>query len=122
MTVRKTLLNTFDDLARVVDENDGVYTVSEWRLREMYGAERLGSQVRAGIKDKIDSLGLRLQTDLVGHQHALVRVYRRGSPVAEVIEAAGGAGKEEDAVLRRVASAKGAELVKKLRELLEEVE
>ena len=72
---------------KVLAEGD-VYTFRMDTVRDAYGAGRLGIHVRAGISKHFQGLGLgHFPRDLPDSQEAHVRLYKLGSPVADLIEA-----------------------------------
>lgn len=114
-------MQTFEDLLQHVKTWEGVHTVSAATLRDLYGAERLGSVVRSSISRKLASMGLaHLPIELPDRQHEMVRIYMQGSPVAELIEAALGTGRTADRRLRKAARGDCEKTLKKIRELLDE--
>ena len=113
---------TLEELGDIVDENQGVATVTMLSLRRAYGYDRLGVHVRAGLSRKLQQLGLgHLPTDLPESQHACARVYRMGSAVQELIDAVNNVSIEDprpDELLRERAGGEAAELLQKVREMV----
>jgi len=82
------MYDSLEDLRDAVDAAGGVLTVDMWAVRDAHGAGRLGIHVRTNITKKLRSLGLDHYPDeLPGWQEEQVRVYRQGSPVADLIDA-----------------------------------
>lgn len=112
---------TLDDLVREVEENSGVMTVEASALRDRYGAERLGINVRNAISKELAGRGLAHYPKILpDRQHELVRIYRQGSPVADLIDAVLNVDSRADAKLRKAAKGDSEKVVAKIRELLEE--
>lgn len=81
-------VDTWTQLVSLVDECEGVATVTMQTLREVAGAGRLGSTVRAQIKEKINSLGLAtIRDELPNTQDATVILYKADSHVGRVVQA-----------------------------------
>jgi hypothetical protein len=121
---RRRMIDSFEDLGSVVDLKGGVYTVSASKLRDLIGNDRLGARVSVAILEALDAKGLStfpaagpfLKDDLV-------RVYRKGSPVAKLHEAIAAVGADSDKFLRAVTSkTKLAGLVGRLKDLVAEFE
>jgi hypothetical protein len=111
--------SSLEDLARRVDDNQGVITTSMRALRDAYGAERLGKHVRSGLSAKLAEWGLRhAPSELPDSQDEWVRVFRRGSPVEKVIQAARRISPDNDEILREAAANKAADAIQKIRELV----
>ncbi|MDA8332300.1 MAG: hypothetical protein M0027_14090 [Candidatus Dormibacteraeota bacterium] len=119
-------LGDFTQLGQDVDSNSGVLTVTMERLRDEYGAGRLGIHVRTGISQALHSAGLDHYPitggdghPLEGDQLARVRVYRQGSPIAEVIDAVLHPSEGHDAELRELVGGDDAgQILKQVRELV----
>lgn len=87
----------------------------------MYGSERLGVHVRAAISKELAGRGLaHFPLELPDRQHEFVRVYRQGSPVAEIIKYVLDVDPKNDAKLRKLASGDSERIVTKIRELLDD--
>ena len=111
-----------DDLSDALQKNDGILTVTAEDLRNRYGADRLGVNVRAAISKELAGRGLaHYPTELPDRQGEQVRVYRQGSPVAEIIDAVLTVGAKADAKLRKAARADSEKVLAKIREYLDEV-
>ncbi|HEY5258463.1 MAG TPA: hypothetical protein VIJ12_08820 [Candidatus Baltobacteraceae bacterium] len=116
--------HNLEAVADAVREAGGLKTFWMHEVRDAYGAERLGRQVRNNISDELDGLGMRHQPsrELPDSQNAMVRIYRAGSPAAKLIEAAQerNIGDDEDALLREAANAnsEAAYVLGKIREAL----
>ena len=115
-------MKTYDDLKKKVEENEGVLTVQMLTLREIHGADRLGINVRDNIRRDLAGYGLaHFPSSLPDNQYAYARVYKQGTPVADIILAVLDADPEKDAVIRKAAGGDGAEdTLRKIKELLEQ--
>lgn len=114
-------MDNYDELKAEVEENQGVLTVDMRTLRDIHGAERLGINVRDNIHRELAGYGLsHFPRNLPDSQHAYARVYKQGSPVAELILAVLDADPQKDGVIRKAATSDGEETLRKIRELLEE--
>jgi hypothetical protein len=111
---------TMEELVQHVEENGGVATVEMGQLRDAYGSGRLGIHVRQGIADELAKVGLGYGPpgDLPDNQWKLVRLYRKGSPVGKLIEAAHDCSSDSDRVLREAAGGNAAQTLKEIRELV----
>ena len=107
------------DLKTEVEANDGVKSFAMWRVRDAYGAGRLGIHVRTNISKSLQGMGLgHYPNDLPDSQDAIVRIYKLGSPVADLIDAVLRPGEESDDRLREVAGGNAEEILRQLRELV----
>lgn len=112
---------TLDDLVAEVKDNGGVVTVAAEDLRDRYGADRLGVNVRASIANELAGRGLaHYPTPLPDRHYDLVRVYKQGSPIADLIQAVLTVDSKSDARLRRAAKGDCEKVLAKIRELLDE--
>jgi|SRR5579875_1601171 len=109
----------FEDLPTLIDANGGVLSIPMARLRDAYGAGRLGKHVRSNISNQLRSLGLaHMPAELPDSQLEQVRLYRAGSPAGRLIEAVTNLGAKGDAVIREAASAQSTQILEKIRELV----
>jgi len=110
---------TIEELAKIVDENKGVVTTTMRALRDAYGADRLGIHVRSGLSRSLRQAGLgHLPRELPDSQEKWARIYRRGSPVNELIDAVVSIDPESDEVLRERAGNEAADTIQKIREMI----
>ena len=82
-----TRASSWKELERQVVANGGLLTVTGEDLRRIYGAERLGSSIRDEIRKELAARDLTI--DRGGgdfYQESLLRVYRRGTAAAEIID------------------------------------
>jgi len=118
-TTEQQLMGSMDDLKKHVEANQGVATVYMGVVRDAYGSGKLGKHIVDNIAKALQGLGLGYYPDpLPSYQEAMVRLYKMGSPVGQLIEAASSIGLERDEVLRQAAGGEAAEVVAKIRELV----
>jgi hypothetical protein len=115
-------LKKLEELLEHVKLKGDVLTCTAGELRVAYGAERLGVNVRHAISSALKSHGLdHYPSMLPDRQDEPVRVYRQGSPVAELIEAVLVLDDPKaDAKLRKAAKNDCEKVLKKIRELVDE--
>lgn len=112
----------YDSLEEVRDDviaNSDVLTMTEADLRDAHGAGRLGVHVRSNITKGLDGLGLsHYPLVLSGEQLNPVRVYRRGTPAADLIGAVINASAGGDAEIREKVAGEATEILGRVRELV----
>ena len=122
MTV--TIDRNFDDLDELdqfVCKNDNVITLDMAKIRDAYGASKLGVNVRDNIKNELKKRGLGYYpSELPGYQYEKVRLYKQGSSVGQLIEAVLSPMEENDALIRSRTNESDSETLRKIRELVEE--
>ena len=83
-----------------VEKNGNVQTVTMEQLRDAHGAAKLGVHVRDAISSTLAGLGLgHVPEVLPTYQHELVRLYKRGTPVGDMITSVLTPGGQNDAKL-----------------------
>ena len=91
-------------------------------LRDVHGAGKLGSIVVSGIHDRLESLGLgHTPQELPTYQWERAIIYRKkGTPVAQMIQAVNSRDEKSDAVLREFANknSQANDIVKRIKELV----
>jgi hypothetical protein len=107
----------FDDLDKLVVERGGILTTDMRDLRERLQAGKLGRYVIENIRDQLKSRGL-ASSELTNEQTDPVRIYKQGTFVANLIEAATSVGEAHDEKLRLVAESKADEILKQIRALV----
>ena len=102
-----------------IDDHDGVLCATMARLRDAYGAGKLGSTVVQNISRELAKHGLaHFPPELPADQLQEVLVYRQGTPVADVIHAVASPSPAGAATLRRVAQSNDAATLARIRELV----
>lgn len=110
----------FNELEQEVRSNGDVMTTSMKALREAAGYKKLGRFVTEEISDNLNQHGLgHFPEILPENQHAPVRIYKKGTQISKMIEAANGIGENYDKQLREKTGA-SAEVIQKIRALLDE--
>lgn len=96
-------------------------TLVEMReLRDIVGATRLGPAVVEGISKDLSGYGVgHLPSPLPAYQHEQVRLFRRGTRLADLITAVQDPSKGGDEILVSYANNSDATIVEALRELLD---
>ena len=107
-----------------VENNGNVLTVDMETLRNAHGAAKLGVHVRTEISNQLAGIGLgHVPQELPTYQHDLVRLYKKGTPIGELIEMVLHPGAQYDTKLREQFSGKTvdyANIIAKIRELVSE--
>jgi len=111
----------FDELAKRVSENGNVLTVTMGQLRDAYKAEKLGVNVRDNIGKMLAGMGLAYHPKpLPTYQDELARIYKQGTPVADLIDAVlNKPTVENDEVIRGRVNESDTSILNKIRELIE---
>lgn len=113
------MLTSYDALRKQVEADSGLYTTTMEELREIEGAGRLGQHVRAAISGNIGANGMgHLPEVLPAYQQQEVRIFRLGTPLADVVGAVLTPSTPGDQVLRQVGTADAQEVIKKIRQLV----
>ncbi len=114
----------WNEIKEQVESNGNVHTFTMDVLRDANGSGKLGVNVRAEISQALAGIGLgHVPVELPSYQHEQVRLYKRGTPVGQLIEIVLTPGQQNDAVLVEQFSAQGpdyASIVQKVRELVGE--
>ena len=112
-------LEDYDDLRKKVEANDGLLQIWMEDLRELHDAGRLGKLVRQGIHEKLAEHGLgHLPAELPAYQEEEVRIYRLGTPLAQMINAVLHPSAAGDQQLRRSAADPSEDILRRIRELV----
>jgi len=92
----------FDAVERALRTSRGVLSVQMGQLRDACGVKKLGIHVRAAIEDELESRDIGyFPSPLPANQGDPVRLYTRGTVVADLIEAAKAVGDDKaDEALR----------------------
>jgi hypothetical protein len=114
----------WDQVKEQVEKNENVRTFTMEVLRDAHGAGKLGVNVRAEISQTLAGIGLgHVPQDLPSYQHEQVRLFKRGTPVGQLIESVLSPGEQNDKSLAGRFGAQGpdyAAIVEKIRELVGE--
>lgn len=112
-----TLGTDFDSLHKKVVEDGGVLTTDMRDLRERAKAGKLGRYVIENISNELKSRGL-ASSQLTNEQTDRVRIYKQGTLLAGLIEAALNVGEPHDERLRHLAETKADDILKQVRALV----
>lgn len=114
----------WDEIKEQTEKNGNVRTFSMDTLKEAHGAGRLGVNVRAEIDQALAGIGLgHVPTELPSSQNEQVRIYKRGTPVGQLIEMVLAPGELNDKALVDRVGMQGpdyAAIIQKIRELVGE--
>jgi hypothetical protein len=82
-----TVFRNFESLENALHESGDVMSVRMGQLRDAFGKGRLGIHVRAGISGELDNrfIGY-LPRPLPNNQVDIVLLYKKNSPIAEIVE------------------------------------
>jgi len=88
---------SWDEIKQTVEDNGNLKTFTMETLREAHGSGRLGLHVRSEISRTLAGMGLgHVPQDLPTYQHEQVRLYKRGTPVGQLIETVLAPGEQND--------------------------
>jgi hypothetical protein len=108
-----------EDIKTAVEAEQGTLTISMEGLRKAYGAGRLGEHVRDNISKALLGFGLsHVPETLPTYQEQPVRIYKLGTPVADLIDAALHPSQAHDEELREASHGETAGILSKIRELV----
>jgi len=112
----------YDAIKADVEQNGNVLTTTMERLRNAHGAGKLGVIVRDEISKTLAGMGLaHVPVELPQYQDKPVRLYKLGTAVADVIQAAISPAQENDEKLKSLAgkeSSRYAEIIERIRDLV----
>lgn len=119
MRQNRTDLGAFEHLLKRVVDNGNVLSVPMHELRDAYGAGRLGVTVRASISKELSAIGLgHVPLDLPDSQSEYVRLYKKGTSVAEIIDSVLITNERQDASLREMAAGDSQRILQKIKALV----
>jgi hypothetical protein len=106
-------------LRDAVVENGGVLTVRVGDVRDAFHYGRLGIHVRAEISKKLNGLGIaHYPTEVPDWQENPIRLYRMGTPVADLIDAVLNPTESHDEEIRGAVSGAAADILNQIRGLV----
>ena len=112
-------MDTWEELQDFVGQRGDVASVEMIVLRDIHDVKKLGIHVVTQISNKLKGVGLgHYPTDLPLYQEEYVRLYRLGTPTAELIGAVLDPSEENDAKLREIGSNGATELLDRIRALV----
>ena len=110
---------SFEELVRLVDDDDGMTIVTAERLRDAAGWKRLTQGAIEDIANHLARRGLGSFPPMApGERWAQVRVYRRGTTFGNMIDAVIEPSEAGDRRLRDVAADDATETLAKIRKLV----
>lgn len=93
----------FKDLWELIENDQGVHVTTMGQLRDRFEYGRLGVNVCGEISSTLASWGIGVfPATLPSRQDMSVRLYRKGTPIAELVGAVLAPTNEGDDLLRRV--------------------
>ncbi|NEQ97653.1 MAG: hypothetical protein F6K30_13195 [Cyanothece sp. SIO2G6] len=114
----------WQQIKEAVESNGNVHTVSMHELRDAAKKDKLGVHIRAEISKTLAGMGLgHLPQDLPSYQHQQVRLYKRGTPVGDLIELVLAPGEQNDRRLKEQldeTTVDYAAIIEQIRELVSE--
>jgi hypothetical protein len=112
--------STPEDIRKAVQASGDVLTVKMEVVRDAFKYDRLGVNVRSVISEKLGGLGLgHYPVELPDRQWVPVRLYKLGSPIADLVDAVLNPSEEHDDELRQKVSGGDSETIKRIKALLE---
>jgi hypothetical protein len=115
---------SWSEIKEKVEKNGNVMTVTMEELRDAHGTAKLGVHVREEISSALAGMGLgHIPEELPNYQHELVRLYKNGTPIGELIATVLKPGQQNDTKLSAQFAGEGvdhAAIVQKIRELVAE--
>lgn len=117
-------MENWDSIKAAIENNGSVLTVSMETLRNAHGAAKLGVHVRTEISSHLAGMGIgHVPRTLPTYQHEPVRLYKRGTPVGDLIETVLTPGEQSDKQLvdqLGESDVKYAEIIEQIRNLVSE--
>jgi hypothetical protein len=106
-------------LRQAVIDNGGVLTVRVGDVRDAFNFGRLGVHVRSEISKKLNGLGIaHFPADVPDWQERPLRLYRMGTPIADLIDAVIEPSPIHDDELKSAVSGGDADVVNQIRALV----
>jgi len=110
---------SLSELREAVENEGDLLAVPMWVVRDAYGAERLGKIVRQNIATALANEGLgSVPMDVPDRQYEIVRIYRLGTGVAQIIDAVLKPTTEGDVRLRSASSSEALQQINRIREIV----
>lgn len=109
---------TYVELKQRIEANGNVLTIRMEELRGIEGVGRLGPHVCTRIEEKLKSEGIGYYPSLKPDGWQEVRLFRLGTPMADVIHAAITPGDTADNRLREMTSDETASIISQIRVLV----
>ncbi|QBB72148.1 hypothetical protein ELE36_18240 [Pseudolysobacter antarcticus] len=113
---------SWDQIKDDVEKNGNIHTFTMDVLRNAHGSARLGVNVVSEISQALAGIGLgHVPVQLPNYQHEQVRIYKRGTPVGQLVESVLTPGEQNDKSLVDRFGTAGPDyalIVQKIRELV----
>lgn len=113
---------SWDEIKQKVEKSGNVATLKMEELRDAHGAARLGVNVGAEISGKLAGMGLgHVPEELPSYSNMQGRVYKKGTPVGELIDTVLTTGEQNDSKLINKFAQEGvnyAAIVQRVKELV----
>ncbi len=91
------------EITDMLAENENMVTLSMEQVRDAWDYGRLGVHVRRQVSNDLRGMGIgHYPRKLPEYQHEPVRLYKLGTPVADLIDAVLHPSEDNDAALRQV--------------------
>lgn len=108
-----------ENIRTYVDDGGGLAALTMAELRDEHGVSKLGVHVRQNISRELAGHGLgHFPRELPSHGSDEVRVYRLGTPVAELVDAVLEPSDRGDERLREAANHDTAAIIETIKELV----
>jgi hypothetical protein len=106
-------------LRDAVIDNGDILTVKVGTVRDAFNYGRLGVHVRKEISKKLRGLGIaHLPAGVPDWQEQPIRLYRMGTPIAELLDAAHDPTAEHDEELKNAVSGSAADILNQVRAIV----
>src|SRR5215218_4125256 len=110
---------SLEELRDQVIDAGGVLTISMRAVRNAYGAQRLGAQIRQNISEKLRGLGIgHVDEELPELRDDEARFFHIGSPAGRLIEAVVNPGSANDERIRAIAAGEETAKLDRIREIV----
>ncbi|WP_156369028.1 hypothetical protein [Methylobacterium sp. Leaf100] len=111
--------NTYAEMDRLLLENGNIITCPMASLRDAHGAGKLGVNVINNISGALAHRGVgHLPQDLPQNQWSMVRLYKKGTSISELIDAVYEVGEANDSKIRELANSTAIEDLRRVREIV----
>lgn len=115
-------MQNWDTIKARVEENQNILTVTMSELRDAAGKDKIGVHVKTEIMRSLAGMGLgHIPQQLPSYQHESVRLYKRGTPIGDIIEIVITPGESNDMKLKEQfqdSAVNYAEIIERIRELV----
>lgn len=108
----------YEQFAGLIEDRGGVFPTTMEVLRDAHGVGKLGVHIRKAIADELQSRGIgTLPEVLPSYYHEEVRLFRLGTPIADVVSAVLHPSAAGDDTLRR-SGGNDAEMINQIRAIV----